>query len=180
MKARVWSNKHNRYFYHGEEYIDAVHPVCTVEIVIKGNGDWGVWIGQLGNATWPMVTMADGVLEWWAGCQDRDKKDIYQGDVVHIPKGWDGDYSYKEHISTVELREDWHPAAFYIEGNGSFHDCKVVRSIHEPKSQFEIDLEKRQLDVAEEDRRRHVEEMEKEITMLTNRVKHLKGVEGNG
>jgi len=141
IKARVWSERYRRHFYHGD-------PLGSgrVEVRMLGDGAWQlICVTEEGAATllhaaMPLNDCPDATLELDIGCDDETGVRLYAGDVVYVPAGYSGDYYYSEHFMTIEMdppskgltREFSRPIT-----DSSFDSCLRVRTIHDPESEME-------------------------------------------
>jgi len=82
----------------------------------------------------------------FTGLKDKNGKEIYEGDIVHVPEGYGGDLLYKEFIGIV----DYDPPVFYINQQESikktrkwhgqeygWDELEIIGNIYENPEQIE-------------------------------------------
>ena len=111
LKFRAWSNEHNRY--------------CDLVTLIE-NGRWVGWIK--GNGVY--LTTTDIILEQYTGLEDKNGKEIYEGDIVGFK------WTKRLYVVTYRIYD----ASFILENDEweeTIHlsldkdDFEVVGNIHE-------------------------------------------------
>ena len=86
------------------------------------------------------------ILMQFTGLKDKNGKEIYEGDIVHVPEGYGGDLLYKEFIGIV----DYDPPVFYINQQESikktrkwhgqeygWDELEIIGNIYENPEQIE-------------------------------------------
>jgi uncharacterized phage protein (TIGR01671 family) len=76
-------------------------------------------------------------LMQYIGLKDKNRKYIYEGDIVKIPAGWFGDIHYKESVGIIEYLENEFYPRNPNDNNGvtwqefNWKDVEIIGNIYE-------------------------------------------------
>ena len=135
LKFRAWDNENKCYFKPTYE----AYKGNVEDLNIGLDGD--LYIKKIVKSThYNQITINRFILEQFTGLQDKNGKDVYEGDIVEYGETYIGDYCEKEGHGEIQYEDGcfivvmgaYHDQGFELDGvTIQNRSIKIIGNIHE-------------------------------------------------